>query len=1292
MTYHRSTRTHLRWPQRNREDVDLDDLSHLDEDDGRETFAVQTASFAPQPSREVITKIVAEIRDFHRNLEDTLTRNGLGFLLDLPLRHFVSRFQTDYTVREAIRGEVKSKSRSTLHIELRPLFAQSAPSWLHGLAELEALADLRPFQEELSIEALRAVLDHSARNHPPSPSRYLGDLLFAVEGADLVADFAMYPRGSYGHTVRFPIEHLRIGAPKCCDLEVCRTRVAASKLLIWQLSMDSALSRRVTIETAVAPFERALPTLRELSVPPAEPLTFRIDYNLVEGAPTGFLVGALGPTGERIDGRSLLSRSLLEADTQPARMLASLGRPTASGAAGVLRALVAHPRVRMGEVGSPLRVESGELSTVLSSRGERVLLRPRVGTHTLNDGDVAVLTEADWIVHSPAEGVIRLASIGPTQHRLLSTLARFPMDAPRERTPEILAIARTLGSKVVARDLADRVEPARADIVVRIERVGRGIRARAFVRLAPWDLVLPPGAGDPDVVVPDSEGKWVAVLRDFVAETQQVRSRLEPVFPGHSQGEMVCEEPEEALDLIKRLRELGVSCEWPEHRPLTVSTAGARSLRVSVRDAKDWFGIEGGVDVDGRHTSLALLLDAVRMGRRYVSIDDTTFVEIDEELRSSLEEVAAVTFDAKSGQEITALALEPLTRLENEIGALELSPRFAAMRGRVENARNFHPELPPDLRAELRVYQREGYDWSMRLAKMGFGGCLADDMGLGKTVQALAVVLARKSEGATLVVAPMSVCSNWIRESARFTPGLEVARYGGPGRESVLEEITSGRKPELVLVASYDVVARDADRLAELELGTLILDEAHAIKNPTSKRAESVARLSAKFRLALTGTPLENHLFELWALFRALTPGLLGSAEQFRSKFALPIQRDNDEHARATLASAIRPFVLRRKKSEVAKELPSRTEIDVDVVLTPEHRSVYERSRLAIVAKLAGLDALRSEQQRFVVLAGLTELRQAACHPRLLEPTSKVRSAKLDRLVELVIDIVDEGQKVLVFSQFTRHLALVVEALRQENIRFEYLDGSKKAEEREASVDRFQNTGVPVFLISLRAGGLGLNLTAAENVIHLDPWWNPAVEDQATDRAHRIGQTRPVTVYRLVSRGTIEDSILALHAEKRELVAGVLDGSATAGRLSTDELIDLIRKGPTSTEDELDATLIEAKAEASRAASPSPSKALTTLEGTTLIEGIAERCIAELTTSGKLSPATLNRYARVIRRFAAEWPLELDPRSTPHAEWDRQIASYEERAGEGTIPMSDRKVARTSVWYLEDFARRPHEA
>ncbi|WP_277814173.1 DEAD/DEAH box helicase [Myxococcus xanthus] len=584
--------------------------------------------------------------------------------------------------------------------------------------------------------------------------------------------------------------------------------------------------------------------------------------------------------------------------------------------------------------------------------------------------------------------------------------------------------------------------------------------------------------------------------------------------------------------------------------------AAPPALKVILERKRDWFGVLGGLSVEGERVELARLLDAARRKERFVQVDSTSYVEIEGALREHLERLADHAHATRHGLEVGPSAVETLTALQDAGAEVEADKTWQSLVERIFAAKELKPRVPTGLKTALRDYQLEGFRWLTRLASWGAGGVLADDMGLGKTVQALTVLLDRSKLGPALVLAPTSVAFNWMDEAKRFAPSLRMTLFSDAAdRGRTLEQLG----PKDVLVLSYGLLTRDIERLSKLRFSTIIFDEAQTLKNATTHRFRAARALQGDFKFALSGTPLENHLGELWSLFAVVFSGLLGSWEAFRSRFAAPIERGVDPTAAPALARVLQPFLLRRTKAQVEAQLPPRTDIRVPIVLSSEEWALYEDARLAALSDLETRKPKMKEQERRIeILAALTRLRLLASHPRLYDAGSKLESAKLERFMELVRELRAEGHRALVFSQFTSHLALVREVLDAEGIDYEYLDGQTPAGARAERVRAFQEGDVPLFLISLKAGGFGLNLTAATTVIHLDPWWNPAVEDQASDRAHRIGQERPVTVYRLVTRGTIEEQMLSLHEHKRALVAGVLEGKDAAGRLSTQELLGLL--------------------------------------------------------------------------------------------------------------------------------------
>ncbi|HEX8539550.1 MAG TPA: DEAD/DEAH box helicase, partial [Cystobacter sp.] len=664
-----------------------------------------------------------------------------------------------------------------------------------------------------------------------------------------------------------------------------------------------------------------------------------------------------------------------------------------------------------------------------------------------------------------------------------------------------------------------------------------------------------PGEGG-EIVRGSREGERVWTRRNLEDERARVATAMQWLgLPMTEPGRFELVGAEASLGLLERLEEPGRPAwdvEWEERPWRVVRTPEAKGLKVSVHRERDWFGVQGGVKVEDERVELAVLLDALRRGHRYVPLGKGRWLRITQELRGHLQPLADVAHASRGHWEVGAAAVPVLDALAEAGADIRAPPDWRRLAGRIRKAGRLEVPVPAGLQAELRDYQREGFEWMARLAEWGGGGCLADDMGLGKTLQTLALLLRRADQGPALVVAPTSVCFNWMREAARFTPSLKMHDYRDAEREALLPRVGPGD----VVVVSYGLLTRELERFTPVSFATLVLDEAQAVKNPDTARARALRSLQAEARIALSGTPVENRLAELWSLYRLVFPGLLGSRESFRQRFAGPIERDKDPEARAALARLVRPFLLRRTKAQVARELPARVETVVPISLSEAERRLYEDTRLAALDRIAKAEG---PEKRFAVLAALTRLRLAACHPRFVDADSPVPSSKLERLLELVDGLRAEGGRALVFSQFVKHLTLVREALDARGVSSQYLDGGTPAAEREARVAAFQGGTGDVFLISLKAGGTGLNLTAADHVFHLDPWWNPAAEDQATDRAHRIGQSRPVTVMRLIAEGTIEEAILALHEEKRDLASSLLSEADGAAALSTEQFLGLLR-------------------------------------------------------------------------------------------------------------------------------------
>ncbi|WP_423924482.1 SNF2-related protein [Candidatus Palauibacter sp.] len=703
---------------------------------------------------------------------------------------------------------------------------------------------------------------------------------------------------------------------------------------------------------------------------------------------------------------------------------------------------------------------------------------------------------------------------------------------------------------------------------VRLAPRGAGLAVDVVVEPAPGSAAyFTPGTGGTSVFA-HRDGEAVRAERDLAAETAAARELVAacPMLAGLDPGyAMTVSGAAESLDLVEQLAAAEVRSLWPEGESFRiVARADTPSLRLSVKSAGDWFRASGRIDFDEeRSYELRRIFEMMDRspGSRFLELEDGTYVALTAAFRRTLEDLRVLAAPVRRGG---TLRLHPMAApaLEDLVEGAKLTAD-AGWRSRLQGWREAladEPETPGTLRGELRPYQVDGFRWLARLGDLGAGACLADDMGLGKTVQALAVLLRRAPDGPALVVVPTSVVANWLDEARRFAPTLNIATYDGPAASRARR--LEGLDAFDLVVATYGVLQVDAEKLAAVDWGTVVLDEAQAIKNPATKRARAARGLKAGFRLVTTGTPIQNNVIDLFSLFSFLNPGMLGSLNRFRRHFAVPIERDGDADARARLRRLTAPFILRRLKSDVLDDLPPRTEITHHVELSPEEAALYEALRQRALEDLAAgaRDGTVAERARMQVLAHLMRLRLACCNPALVAPGHAPASSKMNAFAEILAELRRSGHKVLVFSQFVRHLRLIEDHLKQTGVPYQYLDGSTPAKSRAKRIADFQAGRGDAFLISTRAGGVGLNLTAADYVIHMDPWWNPSVEDQASDRAHRIGQTRPVTIYRLVAKGTIEEQIVDLHSRKRDLADRLLEGTDAPARLDADELVELLRQ------------------------------------------------------------------------------------------------------------------------------------
>ncbi|MBN2801044.1 MAG: DEAD/DEAH box helicase [Deltaproteobacteria bacterium] len=806
--------------------------------------------------------------------------------------------------------------------------------------------------------------------------------------------------------------------------------------------------------------------------------------------------------------------------------------------AKVWTALIGHPRV--------FRADDTPVTVVLA----QPTLRVRTTTQTVT---LSVEPPPGLSVQAVGSSGYEVTVFTAEQRKLAALIGeQLVIPADREEVvAQVLAATRTV--------FPPREEPSAPKRVVAPPGVAltpykQGLRAAIFVApLGADGERLAPGTGSAVLLTTDETGGPLRVKRDL-AQERAAALPIEALLRAHATREPVgwrTSGLENSIALLSALMDAEVPTFWPEGGALRLYRPRPSDLSLTIATVKGWFLPSGTLRLDTDTVlDFAELLERLRASpSQYIRLDQDRFLQLSEALAEQLRALGAQGKGDKL--QVHPFGSEALAALAEDARAT-VDKGWRAHRAKVTSLPP-PAALPAGLRTPLRPYQAEAFQWLVRLAYLGAGALLADDMGLGKTLTALTLLVHRRSQGPALVIAPTSVEAGWVREAATHAPGLRVLRLREHPRGALLDEVGPGD----VVVVSYGLLLSEADALAGRTWATLVLDESQSLKNAQTQRYRAAKRLRAGFSLALTGTPIENHLGELHAQLSLLVPGLLGSAPHFRRAWQRPIER-GDAHASEALQRLVQPFLLRRTKGQVLAELPPRTEVDLLIALDEEEASLYEAMRQRALAEL---ESEPGAQVRMSILAQLTHLRMAACSPRLVLPESVAEGAKQRTFLHLVDKLRQEGHRALVFSQFVRHLTLLREALDARGVRYQYLDGATTAAQRDAAVEAFQRGEGELFLISLRAGGSGLHLTGADYVIHMDPWWNPAVEDQASDRAHRIGQTRPVTTYRLIAEGTVEERILSLHRTKRDLAEGLLAGAETAGALSPEALMALIREG-----------------------------------------------------------------------------------------------------------------------------------
>jgi superfamily II DNA or RNA helicase len=778
---------------------------------------------------------------------------------------------------------------------------------------------------------------------------------------------------------------------------------------------------------------------------------------------------------------------------------------------------------------------------------EGLILLPAREPHLL---DLARREVAPLELGVPAELALRLASGPPVPEAMRATVMR--------------SLGPLLGAPAAAAQravLRPRLEASIVDGLLRLEAIASYDDEQ--LPLAIWDAARP-------------------LARDLVGESRArerlraLTARLEEAGEARSSVRLLADARLVAEEIVPILRAEGWSCslaeDFPHQAPIELPDEAFTAHLTPAHDNPDWFDFGLGVSVGGRSVPLLpLVLEAIRAGQLVLTAGDD-IISLAAGLNLRLPEGELVHVPA----ERLRRWLRPLVELELaglERGGPPRLPRAAVLAAGLEPAFDLGPareslagllELAPRHEAasfagRLRPYQRTGLAWLHGLHEARLGGLLADEMGLGKTVQVLAFLhdLRPTGQRPVLVVAPRSVCGNWQREAARFCPELESRLHLGSDRAE--DHLALAGAP--LLITSYQTLVRDLPLLRAVQWSTVIFDEAQALKNPDTQVHRAAGELAAQSRFCITGTPIENHLGELWAQVQVAVPGLLGQRRSFDAFFRRPVEKHGKSAPLGVLRSRLRPFLLRRRKADVELDLPPLTEVTCSIELDTPERDLYESLRLKLDERVsAALRAQGTPGVSMVILDALLKLRQCCCDPRLVKLPEARRvsgSAKLEHLVAMLEELCDSGRTALVFSQFSEMLELIAQACSAAGIATAKLTGASR--DRDAVVASFQAGQVPVLLVSLKAGGVGLNLTRADTVIHYEPWWNPAAEAQATARAHRLGQDRPVLVYRLVARGTLEEAIMALQGEKRALADAVLEGGDVT-RLAVRDLEDLYRR------------------------------------------------------------------------------------------------------------------------------------
>jgi SNF2 family DNA or RNA helicase len=837
-----------------------------------------------------------------------------------------------------------------------------------------------------------------------------------------------------------------------------------------------------------------------------------------------------------------------------------------------IKALIGHPLIF--NEGTGKKIELGVIEPEL-------VVHEKSKEFSIKLSHIVTQDNYDIQLHKESPDKYNVINVSNKLKSLAKILGKNGLLIPNSERKQVMSVMKSAASKLHVRSELSNYDdleanPGDATIVIQLEfshTQEHLLIAQMFVR--PFGGVgayYKPGQGGTNIIAQINK-EYKSVHRDLALEGNNAQLILSHCPSLERQENIDYEwnitELNIILEILHEIKTTQESykfiIEWPKGEALNLKEeVSFKNLEIDLNKESQWLEFDGRLKVDENQImDMRTLLENVeQMNGRFIQLKDNQFLTLTHAFAQKLKELqkAALVQNSKLG--IHELGVNLLRGFEENSASIKANTEWKNYIKRLDSIENTNPKIPKNLQAELRPYQVDGFKWLSRLSNLGFGGCLADDMGLGKTVQSIAILLEQGVKGPCMVIAPASVCNVWQEEIAKFAPSLNCISLNDKDRQT---QIANLAKMD-ILICSYGLIYQIEEILLRHKFQMLIVDEAQAIKNFNTKRFKIITQIKAKNRIALSGTPIENRIDELWNLFEFLNPGFLGGRKLFQEKYARPIEKDGDIVARNTLKKLIQPFMLRRTKSNVLSDLPPKTEQTIFIDPSPEEKNFYEALRRKAVERISDISNDDQGKKRFCILAEITKLRRACCAPLLIDTNVNITNSKLEMLDNLLQELKENNHRALIFSQYVDYLSLVKSRIAKQGITLQYLDGKTSKNKRKIAIENFQAGEGDVFLISLKAGGVGLNLTSADYVIHLDPWWNPAVEDQASDRAHRIGQTRPVTVYRLVMKYSIEEKILALHSKKRELSIGLLDNADSSASLNEQDLLNLLNESFTSSD------------------------------------------------------------------------------------------------------------------------------